>query len=71
MWESNSVKLLGTNIDSQIRFDNHISLLCATANRKLSTTASLTYYLTFHKKSALVKAFFVSLREKCPYSELF
>ena len=62
IWESNSVKFLGINIDSQLGFDNHISLLCPTAYRKLSATASITFYLTFHKKKKLkVKSFFVSL----------
>lgn len=60
MWESNSVKLLGTNIDSQIRFDNHISLLCATANRKLFTIARVTYYLNFDQKRMLIKVFLES-----------
>ena len=36
IWESNSVKLLGITIDNHLKFDKHISLSCAKANRKLS-----------------------------------
>ena len=34
IWESNSVKLLVITIDNHLKFDKHISLLCAKANRK-------------------------------------
>ena len=46
----NSIKLLGITIDNQLIFDNHISLLRATANRNLPAIAGITYYLTFHQK---------------------
>ena len=48
IWESNSVKLLGITIDNHIKFDKHISLLCAKSNRKLSALTRISYYLTFH-----------------------
>ena len=58
IWESNSVKLLETTIDNHLKFDKNISLLCAKANKKLSALARVSYYLTFHKKRTLIKAFF-------------
>ena len=58
IWESNSVKLPGITIDNHLKFDKHISLLCAKANRKLSALARISYYLTFHPKRALIKAMF-------------
>ena len=48
IWESNSVKLLGITIDNHIKFDKHISHLCAKSNRKLSALTRISYYLTFH-----------------------
>ena len=42
IWESNSVKLLGTTLDNHLKFDKHISLLCAKVNRKLSALARIS-----------------------------
>ena len=50
IWKSNSVKLLGIMIDNHLKFDKHISLLCAKANRKLSALAGISYNLSFHQK---------------------
>ena len=41
--ESNSAKFVGVAIDKKLKFYNHISPLCATANRKLSAIARVTY----------------------------
>ena len=60
IWDSNSVKLTEITINNHLKFDNHVSLLCATANRKLSTIARVTYYLNFHQKRMLIKAFLES-----------
>ena len=65
IWKSNSVKLLGITIDNHLKFDKHISLLCAKANRKLSALARISYYLTFHQKRTLTKAFFESQFRYC------
>ena len=46
IWENNSVKPLGITFDKQRKFDDHMSLLCATANRRLSTIASITQQTT-------------------------
>ena len=43
IWENNSVKLLGITIDNHLKFDKYISFLCATANRKLSALARISY----------------------------
>ena len=42
IWESNSVKLLGITLDNHLKFDKHISLLCAKVNRKLSALARIS-----------------------------
>ena len=65
IWESNSVKLLGITIDNHLKFDKHISLLCAKATRKLSALARISYYLTFHQKRTLIKGFFESQFRYC------
>ena len=55
IWESDAVKLLGITIDNHLKFDKHISLLFAKANRKLPVPARISYYLTFYLKRKLVK----------------
>ena len=50
IWESHSVKLLGIIIDNHLKYDKHISLLCAKANRKLYAVAKISYYLTVHQE---------------------
>ena len=60
IWESDSVKLLVITIDNHLKFDKHVSLSYAKANRKLSALARISYYLTFHQKRTLIKAFFES-----------
>ena len=42
IWKSNSVKPLGISIDNHIKFDRHVSLLCAKANRKCSALARIS-----------------------------
>ena len=71
IWESNSVKLLGVTIDNHLKFDKHISLLCAKANRKLSALARISYYLTFHQKGTLLKTFFESQFSYCSLTWMF
>ena len=71
IWESNSVKPLGIMIDNHRKFDKHISLLCAKANRKLSALARISYYLTFHQKRTLIKAFFESYFRFCSLTWMF
>ena len=36
IWENRTVKLLGINIDNELKFDEHLSNVCLKANRKLS-----------------------------------
>ena len=71
IWESESVKLLEITIDNHLKFDKHISLLCAKANRKLSDLARISYYLTFHQKRTLIKAFFESYFRFCSLTWMF
>ena len=69
--ESNSVSLLGIAIDNHLKFDKRISLLCAKANRKLSAFGRIFYYLTFHQKRTLIKAFFESQFRYCCLTWMF
>ena len=47
----NSVKLLGIEINNQLKFDNHVSTLCRKAGSQLNTIGRLRKYIGFPKKS--------------------
>ena len=51
--------------------EKRISLLCAKTNRKLSALARISYYLTFHQKRKLIKAFFDSQFRFCSLNWMF
>ena len=46
-----SVKLLGIEIDNQLKFDNHISTLCRKAGSQLNPIGRLRKYIGFPKKN--------------------
>ena len=71
IWEEKSVKLLGINIDSQLKFDNHVLLICLKAGRKLSALTRIVQYLSFKKKRMLLKSFFESQFNYCPLIWMF
>ena len=58
IWEENNVKLLGIQIDSQLKFDNHVQNICSKAGRKLSALTRMVPYLSFLKKKNTIKEFF-------------
>ena len=49
VWESNDVELFGVTIDSNIRFDKHVSNICLKANRKLSALTRVAKVVLFEK----------------------
>lgn len=71
IWEEKSVKLLGINIDSQLKCDNHVLLICLKAGRKLSALTRLLQYLSFKIKRMLLKSFFESQFNYCPLIWMF
>ena len=52
--ESNSVTLLGVQIDSSLKFDKHVIELCKKAGRKLSALKRLAKILPFQKMRILI-----------------
>ena len=57
VWKSNDVELLGVTIDSNLRFDKHVSKVCLKANRNLSALTRVAKFVPFKKK---LKAFIES-----------
>ena len=55
--ESRAVKLLGITIDSEFKFDEHISNVYMKAKRKLTVLMRIKKYLDFDKLRILFKTF--------------
>ena len=71
IWDSNYVKLLGTNIDRTLKFDFHMLKVCSKANRKLTIFSRMFKFLTFKKRRVLNKAYFESQFKYCPLVWMF
>ena len=60
LWDRNDAKLLGITLDNNLKFDKHVSNICAKANRKLSALTRVAMFLPFKKRRILFKAFIES-----------
>ena len=47
MWENRTVKLLGIKIDNDLKFDEYLTNICITENRKLIVLTRMRKYLDF------------------------
>ena len=63
---TNSIKLLGTNIDDQLRFNEHISMLCSKAAMQLNALGRLQKYMEKSEKETIINSFILSNFNYCP-----
>lgn len=71
LWESKEQRLLGVNIDKNLRFENHVENICNKANIKLTAIARYSRFLNFDKTKSLVKAFIDNQFAYCPLVWMF
>ena len=71
IWESKDVELLGITLDSELKFEKHISKICSKAHQKISILSRMAKFLTLNKKRILFKAFFESQFQYCPLVWMF
>ena len=64
--ESNTVKLLGINIDSDLSFNDHLNSICKKASNKLNVLSRQCAILPFHRRKVLMHAFIISQFNYCP-----
>ena len=57
---SKAKKLLGINLDKNLKFDIHVESICQKANRKLNALARIANYMELPKRRILMNAFFKS-----------
>jgi len=71
IYESYSAKLLGTQIDRDLRFKYHIMNLCKKAGRKLSALVRLCRYYTLSQRRLTLKSFIESQFSYSPLAWMF
>ena len=64
--KKNQVKLLDITIDSELKFDDHITKICRKANSKLSALSQLTRYLSIKQKKLFYMSFIEAQFKYCP-----
>ena len=62
----NSIKLLGKNIDDQLKFTENVSILCSKAAMQLNALRSLQKYIGKSEKEAVINSFVLSNFNYCP-----
>ena len=62
---TNSIKLLGINIDDQLKFNEHISALCSKAAMQLNALSRLQQYMGKKEKEAIINSFILSNFNYC------
>ena len=62
---SQAKKLLGINLDKNLKFDIHVESICHKANRKLNAFARIKNYMELPKRPILMNTFFKSQFNYC------
>ena len=68
---TNSVKLLGIHIDSNLKFDGHIKNICSKARSKCFALSRIRNYLSLDKAILLYNSFILSNFSYCPLIWMF
>ena len=50
-------KLLGITLDSELKFEKHITDICNKANQKIHVLSRITTYMSLNKRRLLMKIF--------------
>ena len=71
IWESNEEHLLGITIDRNLKFNTHLTKLCAKVSQKVSALNRVSRYMTTEKRRILFKSFIESQFAYCPLVWMF
>ena len=66
-----NVKILGIEIDNQLRFNKHVKTLCDKTNRKISAFRRLNMYLSKEQAMKLCSTVIISSVNYCPLVWMF
>ena len=62
----NSLRVLGTEIDSKLSFEKHIFILCNNASNQLNAIGRIQKFMGFKGKEVLLNSFVHSNFNYCP-----
>ena len=65
------VKLLGINVDDELKFDKHMKTLCQNVSRKISAFSRVAPYIDKKKGKILYHTFIMSNFNYCPFIWVF
>ena len=68
---TDNVKLLGIEIDNQLKFSNHVKTLCSKVNKKISAFSRLSMYISREQALTICNAVILSNFNYCPLIWLF
>ena len=63
---SSHEKLLGVIIDSELKFENHITEICLKVSKKINALCRISSFMSLEKRRTLMKAFIESQFNYCP-----
>ena len=63
---SSHEKLPGVIIDSELKFENHISEICLKVSKKVNAVCRISSFMSLEKRRTLMKAFIESQFNYCP-----
>ena len=68
---SDTVKLLGVIVDSKLRFNEHVKIICQKTNNKVQASSRVVRYLEPQKASLLYNSFILTNFNYCPLIWMF
>ena len=71
IWESSKEKLLGLDIDKDLKFNDYVFCLCKKAGQKLSVLKRVSYQMKFKQRKVLMKSFIESQFDYCSLIWMF
>ena len=63
--------LLGINLDSELKFEDHVNFMCKKASQKLYVLAQIAPFIALKQRRNIVKAFVESQFGYCPLIWMF
>ena len=63
--------LLGINLDSELKFEDHVNFICKKASQKLYALARIAPFMDFKQRRNIMKAFVESQSGYCPLIWMF
>ena len=59
-------RLLGVKVDSELKFENHITEMCHKVSKKINALCRISSFMSLEKRRTLMKAFIESQFNYCP-----